>query len=191
VKAGAANGEFVATFEEFLREVWVGITYVKATSSANPTDDSKISELAEKLHDMLRSRRQNGNLSREEFALVSMMSWFHMTVEFDSPIVVSLRAEATGLEQRLFKIAERVGLPAHGLSKNFFDIADPISSLLIEIEKGRFNDPRAVKDLYSTEQVGAPGTTNPNTVEPLVRTIITHWTAITGRDVKARKVAAS
>lgn len=57
VKAGAANGEFVATFEEFLREVWVGITYVTATSSSNPTDDSKISELAEKLHDMLRSRR--------------------------------------------------------------------------------------------------------------------------------------
>ncbi|MCA1636679.1 MAG: hypothetical protein LC802_24175, partial [Acidobacteria bacterium] len=115
VRAEAANGEFVATFEEFLREIWVGITYVSATSSSNPTDDSKISELAEKLHDMLLSRRQNGNLSREEFAYVSMMSWFHMTLEFDSPIVLSLRAEATGVEQRLFKIAERVGLPAHGL----------------------------------------------------------------------------
>ena len=44
VKAAAANTEFVATFEEFLREVWVGITYVNATSSSNPTDDSKISE---------------------------------------------------------------------------------------------------------------------------------------------------
>ena len=30
IKAEAANSEFVATFEEFLREVWVGITYVTA-----------------------------------------------------------------------------------------------------------------------------------------------------------------
>ena len=71
VKADAANSDFVATFEEFLREVWVGMTYVTATSSSNPTDPAKIAALATKLHDMLRSRRQNGNLSREEFALVS------------------------------------------------------------------------------------------------------------------------
>jgi hypothetical protein len=184
VKAEAANGEFVATFEEFLREVWVGITYVKATSSSKPTDDSKIAELAEKLHDMLRSRRQNGNLSREEFTFVSMMSWFHMTLEFDSPIVLSLRADATGVEQRLFKIAERVGLPAHGLSKNFFDIADDISRVLIEIEKGTFNDDAAAEALY-TKGTAA----NPNPLEEAMRNIITHWTAITGHDVKARKVA--
>ncbi len=178
VKAEAANNEFVATFEEFLREVWVGITYVTATSSSNPKDDSKIAELAEKLHDMLRSRRQNGNLSREEFTFVSMMSWFHMTLEFDSPIVLSLRADATGVEQRLFKIAERVGLPAHGLSKNFFDIADDISRLLIEIEKGTFNDDSAAEALY----------TKGSELERAMRNIITHWTAITGHDVKARKV---
>jgi transcriptional regulator with XRE-family HTH domain len=184
IKAEAANSEFVSTFEEFLREVWVGITYVGATASSNPTDDSKISELAEKLHDMLRSRRQSGNLSREEFAFVAMMSWFHMTLEFDSPIVRSLRADATGLENRLFKIAERVGLPAHGLSKSFFDIADPLSRLLIQIELGTYNDGDAVRALYDRDSF-------PNGPEPDMRTIITHWTAITGRDVKARKVAAN
>jgi len=181
IKAEAANLEFVSTFEEFLREVWVGITYVRATSSSDPTDDSKISELAEKLHDMLRSRRLSGNLSREEFAFVSMMSWFHLTLESDSPIVMSLRAEATGVENRLFKIAERVGLPAHGLSKNFFDIADPMSRLLIQIELGRYNRAPTVRALYDKSIPGSP--------EPDIRTIITHWTAITGRDVKARKVA--
>ena len=80
---------------------------------------------------------------------MAMMSWFHMTIEFDSPIVVSLRAEATGVEQRLFKIAERVGLPAHGLSKNFLDIADPMSLLLIEIEKGRIRTPPARHPLFT------------------------------------------
>jgi transcriptional regulator with XRE-family HTH domain len=185
IRAEAANSDFVNTFEEFLREVWVGITYVGATASSNPTDDSKISELAEKLHDMLRSRRQNGNLSREEFAFVAMMSWFHLTLEFDeSPVVKSLRAEATGLENRLFKIAERVGLPAHGLSKSFFDIADPISRLLIQIEMGTYNAGDAVRALYDRDSF-------PNGPESDMRTIITHWTAITGRDVKARKVAAN
>jgi hypothetical protein len=186
VKAAAANTEFVATFEELLREVWVGMTYVTATSSSNPTDDARISELATKLHDMLLSRRQHGNLAREEFALVAMMSWFHMTIEFNSPIVMSLRAEATGVEQRLFKIAERVGLPAHGLSKNFLKIADPMSLLLIEIEKGRYNSANAASALYSRTVGGA---TNP--IAPVVGTIINHWTAITGRDVKARKVSSS
>jgi hypothetical protein len=182
IKAAAANSEFVATFEEFLREVWVGITYVGATSSSDPTDDSKIAELAGKLHDMLQSRRLGGNLSREEFAFVSMMSWFHLSLEFDeSPIVQSLRAEAAGVENRLFKIAERVGLPAHGLSKSFFDIADALSALLIQIELGTYSQATAVRALYDPGVAG-------NVVSDL-RTIITHWTAITGRDVKARKVA--
>lgn len=182
VKAEAANSDFVSTFEEFLREVWVGMTYVTATSSSNPTDNSKIVELVEKLFDMLLSRRQNGNLAREEFDAVSMMSWFHLTLEYDSSIVKSLRAEASGVEQRLFKIAERVGLPAHGLSKNFFDIADPISRILIQIEAGEHKKLNSVSALY-TPFAGGP--------EADMRTIITHWTAITGRDVKARKVAAS
>jgi hypothetical protein len=184
IRAEAANSGFVATFEEFLREVWIGITYVGATSSSNPTDDSKIADLAEKLRDMLQSRRLGGNLSREEFAFVSMMSWFHLTLELDdSPIVKSLQACAFGAENVLFKIAERVGLPAHGLSKSFFDIADPISRLLIQIEMGTYNDIPAVRALYDRNIPGSP--------EPDLRNIITHWTAITGRDVKARKVAGS
>jgi hypothetical protein len=182
IKAEAANGEFVSTLEEFLREVWVGMTYVTATSSSNPTDRSKIAELAEKLFDMLRTRRQGGNLAREEFSFVSAMSWFHLTLETDTPVVQALRAEATGIEQRLFRIAERVGLPAHGLAKNFFDIADPLSRVLIQIEFGDYNNANAVEALY-TPAPGGP--------EADLRTIITHWTAITGHDVKARKVSAS
>jgi transcriptional regulator with XRE-family HTH domain len=185
VKADAANREFVATFEEFLREVWIGMIFVNATSTANPTDDAKIATLAEKLSDMLRSRRQNGNLAREEFAAVSALSWFHLTLEFESPIVKALRAESTGLEQTLFKIAERVGLPAHGLAKHFFEIADPISRLLIQIETGIYNGAAAVPALYTR--------VNPSegTPENALRTIITHWTAITGHDVKSRKVVAA
>ena len=94
VKAEAANSEFVSTFEEFLREVWVGMENVNNKSGANPTDDAKIADLAEKLHDMLRTRRETGNLSREEFVFVSWMSWFHLTVDSDLPIIQDLRAQA-------------------------------------------------------------------------------------------------
>jgi hypothetical protein len=184
IKAETANSEFVGTLEELLREVWVGITYVTASSSSNPTDDSKIAELVGKLHNMLLSRRLGGNLSREEFAFVSMMSWFHLTLEVPgSPIVNSLRANAVGPENILFKIAGFVGLPAHGLAKSFFDIADPISRLLIHIEEGDYSNASAARALYDSSI--------PDSAEPDLRTIITHWTAITGRDVKARKVSAS
>jgi hypothetical protein len=185
LRADAANNDFVATFEEFLREVWIGMTYVNATTSANPTDPAKIALLAERLHDMFRSRRQNGNLSREELSAVSAMSWFHFTLEFNSPILLSLRADATGTEQRLFKVAERVGLPAHGLAKHFFEIADPLSRILIQIETGEFNSVAAVPALFT------PDTTEPESPEAAMRQIILNWTAIRGVDVKSRKVTAT
>ncbi len=183
-RAEAANADFVTTFEELLREVWIAMTYVNANNSANPTDPAKIASLAERLHDMMRSRRQNGQLSREELAHVSAMSWFHFTLEFNSPIVRSLRADATGTEQRLFKVAERVGLPAHGLAKHFFEIADPLSRILIQIEMGDFNDVNAVPALFT------PDTTLPESPESAMRQIILNWTAIRGVDVKSRKVTA-
>jgi len=188
VKADAVNSEFVSTFEEFLREVWIGITYVTATASSNPTDDAKIALLATKLFDMMRSRRQTGNLSREEFSVVAATSWFHLTLEFDTaPIITTLRAEASGTEQRLFRVAERVGLPAHGLSKHFFTIADPISRILTQIELGDFNTADAAPALYT--KVSNPAT--PNTPEAAMRQIIADWAAITGHDVKSRKVTPS
>ena len=81
---------------------------------------------------MLLARRLNGNLSREEFTAVAMMSWFHLTVDSDSAVVVDLRAQATSAEQRLFKIAQLVGVPAHGLSGSYFDIAESISAIAVD-----------------------------------------------------------
>lgn len=181
VKPKAANSEFVYTFEEFLREVWVAIRNQTNTSGSNSKDDSEIANLAEKLHDMLRTRRLGSNLSREEFFFVSLMSWFHLSLEFDSPIVLSLRSDGASPEQRLHKIAQRVDLPAHSLSKNFFDMADAISRTLIQIETGVYNDTAAVPALYTT------GTSQ----ERDIRNIITHWSITTGHDLKSKKVVSN
>ena len=182
VKAKAANNEFMNTLFEFLRKVWVGIINVGNSSGENRTDDSEIANLAEKLHDMMVTRRIGGNLAREEFFFVSMMSWFQLSLEFDSPIVLSLRAEGSSPEQRLHNIAQRVGKPAHALSKNFFDMADAISRILIQIETGIYNDTDAVAALY---------TKVPNGPIHDIKTIITHLSITTGHDLKSKKVTAN
>ena len=188
LKAEAANNEFVNTLEELLREVWVGIVNFNNQSGVNVTDDAKIENLTSKIHDMLITRRIGGNLSREEFAFVSMMSWFHLTVDSGNlPIIADLKAEGASPEERLFKIAQRVGLPAHGLSKSYFNIAEAISSVLIAIETGTLHVAGAGKAFYNPVVALAITPTLPDTM----KTIITHWTAITGRDVKAGKVAAT
>ena len=182
VRAEAANTEFVATFEELLREVWVGIVNLNNTSGANPTDDGKILTLARKLHDMLISRRVNGNLSREEFVFVSTMAWFHLSMEVDPPLTIlgDLQAKGEGPEQRLFQVAQRVGVPAHGLSRSYFDLAEPISLILLGIEQLRWENQAAAQIFY-----------NYKPVRDLMNKIITHWSTITGRDVKAGKVATT
>ena len=184
VRAEAANNEFVSTFEELLREVWVGHVNQNNESGPRMTDDRKIEELAHKLHDMLRTRRQGGNLSREEFFFASMMSWFHLTVESNTlPIIRDLRADGTSPEQRLFKIAQVVGLPAHGLSRSYFEIAEDISNVLITIETGVLHAEGAAATFYDP--------TTLNSLAAVMTKIITHWSLVTGRDIKAGKVAPS
>ena len=180
VKSEASNNDFVTTFEELLREAWIAIANIKNTSGPNPTDEGKIRNLVNQLQDMLTTRRINGNLSREEFVAVSTLSWFHLTVGFnDSPVIKDLRAEAASPEQRLYKIAQRVGLPAHGLSQSFFEIADVLSRILILIESD------GVGILPALVATGAP----PNPLQVDMNIIITHWSTITGRNVKARAVS--
>ena len=113
-----------------------------------------------------------------------MMSWFHLTVETDSAVVIDLRAQATSAEQRLFKIAQLVGVPAHGLSGSYFDIADEhLADCCSSIETGIFT---AVpqRRCGAVHRQASP-------LERVMRTIITHWSIITGRDMKAGKIAPS
>lgn len=128
---------------------------------------------------MFTTRRLSGNLARQEFSFVSMMSWFHLTLDFNSPIVLSLCAEGSSPEERLFKIAQHkaINLPAHKLSKVFFDMAAAISRILIQIETGIYNTAAAAPALYT-----------PGPIEPDIRTINNQWSLTTGRGLRSRKV---
>jgi hypothetical protein len=184
-----ANVDFVATLDELLHEVWQGRTNFANQVGARPTDDAKIHQLCERLRDMLLSRRTNGTLSREEYWAVGTMSWFHATVlDTNSEIVRDLKAESPSAEEVLFKIAQRVGYPAHGLSKSYFMLAEPLSRLLTAIESGHYSEVEAVPALYTP-----PASTTPGVITPVqdTDTIKTHWSIIRGRDIKAKKVAAT
>jgi hypothetical protein len=183
VKPSAANRGFVPTFEDLLREVWLGIENAQNTSGIKATDDDAIANLCRQINDMMLVRRRGGNLAREEFVFVAMMSWFHLTVLFDTAIVRDLKAEADSPAERLRKIGERVGLPAHSKADSYFNLAEPVSHVLINIEQDLFSTPAAAPALYSPLA--------PASLRQDMMRIITHWSIATGRDIKAQRVAAS
>jgi hypothetical protein len=187
-RAAAANTDFTGTFEELLREVWRAIENVRNQVGPNQTDVSTIANLARTIFDMLRVRRQEnvGNLARDELFHVSTMSWYHLTLSFNTPIVRDLKADATSAAERLQKIGERVGLPAHTRTDSYLQLATNMSLILREMELGTFNDPAGAPALFQ------PGTVAlPNPFQDAMQQIITHWTIATGRDLKASRVSVA
>lgn len=181
-KPAASNRDFIPTFEAFLREVWRGIVNSRNTSGANDTDAQVIATLAQRIFDMMQTQRQFGNQSREEFRAVALMSFLHLAVLYDSPMVLDLRAEASSPEMRLQKIAERVGLPAHPKSKPLFDLAGPLSFLMQSIETGKHNDYAGAQLLF--QQIPTPTFISRNAEE-----VIDQYTLATGHDLKALPVS--
>ena len=160
-KPPVANRDFVATLEEFLRLVWRAIENETNTSGPRETDPEAIADCALRLQNMLNARRGGAatglSLARDEFVHVSTLAWFHLTVQADTAVVVDLRAGGPSEEERLRLIGERVGVPAHGRSHSYFQIATPISILLTEIELGAFSTAaRALRPLRSPAG-GKPG----------------------------------
>jgi hypothetical protein len=179
-KSDAANRDFVSTLERLLYEVWRGIVHFTNISGRRDTDDEAIHTLCLRLRDMLTLRRRNGILNREEFWYTSTMSWLHMALEQNSPIVLDLDAQATTPEDRLLKIGNRVGLPAHGKSRSFIILAETMSRFLIGIEAGLYVTLAQAQTLYNTA-----GT------REMMQEIITHYSIATGRDIKATAIAVT
>jgi hypothetical protein len=169
VKPEVANRDFAAVFEALVVEVWRGYANRTTAVAENLTDDDAIVTLVRRLREMLQSRRNVGTLSREEFAAVAMLSWFHLTVEQNTQVVVDMAAVAEGQADRLMRIGERVGLAAHTRSDAYFQLAVPMSNVLLAIESGAI---AAAADLYAGFYVND------------MLQIITQWSVATGRNVK-------
>jgi hypothetical protein len=179
-KPQASNVDFLPTFETLLREVWRGIANARNLAGENETDNEAVRRSARHIFDMMATRRLNGNLSREEFRAVSVMSWLHLSVLFNSPVVVDLRAEASSPELRLAKIGERVGITPHPQSEALFQLAQPASFLMVAIEQGLFNNPLGAQALYLIPRM-----------QRLMEVVIDQHGTAMQHDVKARRLAVA
>jgi hypothetical protein len=175
---GVANVRFHELWVNFLRAVWTAIENSKNTSGPNPTDDAYVLEVSQYLRDLLQMRRRGGNLAREEFVHVATLSWFHLTVDLDSPVIIDLRSQGTDAADRLIKLGDRVGIrpPAH--ARELFEMAELVSGLVRFIELGYFNTPANVQALYAA----------PSQLRDDVQRIIDLWEMATGSTLKAPAV---
>lgn len=171
VKAHAANREFSAVFEALLVEAWRAYSNVGNAVAENQTDENAIVTLADRIRDMLQTRRDSGALSREEFDAVAALSWFHLTVNSDTQIVIDLSARSQTPGERLSRIGARVGLPAHARSDSYFQLAVPMSRVLMAIEANVYAN---AADFY-----GPAGLLTNDML-----TIFTQWSVATGRNIK-------
>lgn len=174
------NATFREKWTELLRQTWLGFENAKNQVGPNSTDREYVALLCQALDDMLGMRRRGGNLAREEFWFVATMSWFHLTVEYDTPIVVDLQATGTSPEARLAKIGERVGMLPAARSRELFELAEPMSALLWAIEFGSFNKGTDAENLY------LPLGGIPTALNREMNRIVDLWQSATGERVKDR-----
>ena len=89
---------------------------------------------------------------------------------------MDLKAEATSPADRLSLVAQRVGMAPAARSRELFDLAQPMSSVLRSIELGLFSDPAAAATLSDdTTPLGSE-----------MRDTIDRWQSATGVRVKDR-----
>jgi hypothetical protein len=181
---GPVNQDFRQKWSEFLRQVWIGVENRDNESGANPTDASYIALLARAIKDLLGNRRRGGALAREEFAYVTMLNWFHLTVDTDTSLIVDLQAQASSTADRLGALGQKVGITPALRSRELFDLAEPMSTLLRGIELGLFDTEETAKTLF---------TDGSNIFRDVLDTI-NNWQSATGERVKespARQKLAS
>jgi hypothetical protein len=186
VGAGA-NLRFIELWHELLRQVWMGIQNARNAVGANPTDPSYLAYLCQTIGELLRLRRRGGMLAREEFAYVCMLSWFHLTLESDTSVVIDLRAQANALgnpADRLAAIAARVGMRAAPQSRELFELADRMSVFLWALELDVFTDQTNAQLLFA-QPVGG------NKIADDMIRIIDLWQSATGERLKDTSVAVA
>jgi hypothetical protein len=173
---GTVNSGFREKWTELLRQVWLGLENRRNETGPNPADATYVALLCRAIKDMLNMRRRGGLLAREEFVYVTVLSWFHLTLRTDTPIVQSLKADGTSPADRLAKIGQRVGIEPAPRARELFDLAEPVSAVLRTIELGLFDDPVQAENLFS-------GT---GTASDDMNNIINNWQSATGERVKDR-----
>ena len=122
---------------------------------------------------------------------VATMSWFHLTLESDTPIVIDLKAQAESPEERLANIAQRVGMAPAGAVTRAVPARRPDVGVHPRWERGVFDTGAAAETLFKP-QPPPPSSPNPQSAKLLEDTnkIIDLWQSATGERVKDRARAS-
>lgn len=176
-----ANTKFVTVFEEFLYEVRQAINNVNNQSGENQTDKATIESLVKQLKYMLNDRKNMKNLDKQELYFTAAMSWLDLSLSYDLPLIVEMNAEANTQADRLRIISEKVKENIHTKAYNLFELAKPLSDVLLYIESfDTENENDQVEVFYDQNNVG-------KSFKKSLETIIHHWSIATGRDIKNLK----
>jgi len=176
---GPVNLDFRQKWSELLRQIWIGVENRNNNTGSNPTDPSYIALLARAIKDILANRRRGGALAREEFAYVTMLNWFHLTIDTDTSLIRDLQAQASAPADRLGALGQKVAITPALRSRELFDLAEPMSTLLRAIELG----------LFDTEATATTLFTEGSNIFRDVLDVINNWQSATGERVKERPAA--
>ena len=191
-RAKTSNQQFIPLFEKYLAEIWQ--SYINATnfSGVNTTDINIVIDLATQLREMLIARRgsvlkssyANQNLSREEFSSVFMTSWFTFILSENTPIVQFLKCQSSSIGERLIKIGNKVGIPAHTKSQTLFELAGAASSILRIVENGGVLDDQVRMPAILKSLVPPGGSDDDKAIMGDFLTVINNWEKATGHKIK-------
>ncbi|MFD8863280.1 hypothetical protein ACFV1F_02540 [Streptomyces sp. NPDC059590] len=176
-RTDVTNQRFPVLFGQLLEEVSIGIQHAGNTSGANPTDDFRIQDLVQEIGDVMLDRRgpSQAGLAHEEFVAVTFLSWLHLAISWESPVVRDLRATASTPHERLRRLGARVKLDAHQDSRSFLQLGPDVSLLLYSIER-RLEPTQQPEYFY----------TRGSQLRPVMDRIIHHWSHVTGTNVRSR-----
>ena len=191
-KARTSNQQFIPVFEKYLSEIWQSFINANNSSGVNTADINIVIDLATQLRELLVARRGNVgsssyanlNLSREEFSSVLMTSWFTFIVSDDTPVVQFLKCQSSTIGERLIKIGNKVGIPAHNKCQTLFEMAGAAANILRVIEEGGvFDDPARMPDIFRS-LIPPGGTDEDKNFMSDFLTVINNWEKATGHKIK-------
>lgn len=194
-KATTANQQFIPLFERYLSEIWQGYINARNTSGPNTADVNNVVELAIQLQELLAARRggrpggtagvyATRNLSYEEFSSVILLSWFAFIVSDNTPVVQFLNCQSSTIGERLIKIGNKVGIPAHTKSQALFEMAGAAANILTLLEAGGYLDNNLnMQTMLSSLNPGTPISVDSDLMNAFL-TVINNWEKATGHKIK-------
>ena len=194
-KAKTANQQFVPLFERYLSEVWQSYINVRNSSGPNTTDVNNLVELATQIRELLKARRggrpggglnvyAGTNLSMEEYASAMIVTWFTFIISADTQLVNFLNCQSSTIGERLIKIGNKVGIPAHTKCQALFEMAGAAANIMNLLEIGTYLESTAnLQTMLSSLNPGTLASINSDYMNSFL-TVINNWEKATGHRIK-------